>query len=56
VPWLGLYHARFGTLPAAWFADADGTVDQDAYDRYLATHTVTACWNCTPTTGDPDNH
>lgn len=64
VSWVELYHERYGTLPAVWFADEHGTVDTDSYGRYLATRMpvpgappaapfVTA-WDCTPTTGDPD--
>lgn len=52
VAWLGLYHERFGALPASWFADENGTVDAEAYATYLDTHTVRASWNCSATTGD----
>ncbi|MGH3852189.1 MAG: hypothetical protein ACRDR6_01550 [Pseudonocardiaceae bacterium] len=61
VSWVDTYHDRFGTLPAVWFADADGNVDSEAYARYRAgraagqsSHVVTA-WDCTPTTGDGDD-
>jgi hypothetical protein len=35
VTWVELYHQRFGTLPGAWFASAEGVVDVAAYESYL---------------------
>ncbi|MFN2495097.1 MAG: hypothetical protein ABR608_04205 [Pseudonocardiaceae bacterium] len=61
VAWVASYHDRFGTLPAVWFADEHGSVDQDAYGRYQVGRTtgqaspVVTAWDCTPTTGDGDD-
>lgn len=55
--WLALYHARYGTLPAIWFANEAGEIDAELYGRYLATSPAApliTAWDCTPTTGDPD--
>lgn len=67
VPWVEVYHERFGTLPAVWFADEDSEVDLHAYARYLATREsatktespslappLVVGWDCVPTTNDPD--
>jgi len=54
ISWITDYHRQFGDLPPIWFADNNGFVDQDAYDLYRRTRTVTASWRCQPTTGDPD--
>ena len=51
IAWLDVYHERFGVLTPAWFADKHGVVDASAYDRYLDTREVSACWNCSPDTG-----
>lgn len=51
IAWLPLYHEQFGALAPAWFADEQGVVDASAYDRYLDTREVSACWNCSPDTG-----
>jgi hypothetical protein len=46
VTWVDGYHARFGELPAVWFADVSGVVDAAAYEEYRATRVVRASWNC----------
>ncbi|GAA3982022.1 hypothetical protein FOF52_03900 [Thermobifida alba] len=61
--WLEVYHERYGNLPRVWFADAEGTVDEEMYKRYLATRVsgqraeqrpLIVSWDCTPTTNDED--
>ncbi|MER7790917.1 hypothetical protein [Streptomyces sp. NPDC097640] len=52
VNWIEEYAARFGTLPAVWFADASGWVDTDALGRYERTGTVVTNWDCSPVPGD----
>ncbi|MGW2920087.1 hypothetical protein ACWDBF_19815 [Streptomyces angustmyceticus] len=54
VSWIRTYEEMFGPLPEIWFTDTDGTVDQEAADRYRATGEVWAEWNCSPTPGDPE--
>jgi hypothetical protein len=54
VAWVELYHQAYGALPAVWFADDDGVVDDGAYARYVDTRTVHGSWNCTATTNDGD--
>lgn len=53
ISWIPDYEARFGKLPAVWFADATGTVDQTAYATYCTTGEVFHSWDCTPA-GDDD--
>jgi hypothetical protein len=54
VSWIADYHRQWGELPTIWFTDETGVVDQTAYDLYRRTRTVTASWNCSATTNDPD--
>lgn len=54
VTWLDGYHDRYGELPAVWFADEAGVVDTAAYESYRTTRAVSASWNCSASTGDPD--
>lgn len=54
IPWVSNYETRFGKLPALWFADATGTVDQTAYATYCATGEVFHSWDCNPTTNEGD--
>ena len=51
VSWVDGYHARFGDLPAVWFADESGKVDAPAYNTYQATRIVRASWNCSADPG-----
>ncbi|WP_344102173.1 hypothetical protein [Nocardiopsis rhodophaea] len=66
--WLNLYHERYGTLPSVWFADRNGTVDQELYGHYLrnrggllsseksaAQAPLIVTWDCQPTTNDEDD-
>ncbi|MFI1305559.1 hypothetical protein [Streptomyces sioyaensis] len=54
VSWVSTYEEMFGPLPDIWFADADGTVDREAMDRYRTTGEVWAEWNCSPAPDDPE--
>jgi hypothetical protein len=51
IEWIGEYESRWGDLSAAWFANTDGSIDQDAYQDYLDSHKVVAAWDCNPSTG-----
>jgi hypothetical protein len=50
IEWVGLYEEMFGELPVIWFTAADGTVDTQALERYLAGGPVILKWDC----GDRD--
>lgn len=48
VSWIDLYHERFGTLPAAWFASAEGVVDMAAYESYMDNRSTSGAFKCAP--------
>ncbi|MFI5867429.1 hypothetical protein [Streptomyces sp. NPDC051546] len=54
ITWVAAYEAAYGPLPVIWFADAHGTVDEQALTRYRETGTVVAEWDCGPAGGDGD--
>lgn len=51
VEWITEYESRHGDLSAAWFANAAGVLQEDAYSDYLDSHTVVAAWKCAPSSG-----
>ncbi len=54
VEWLPEYEAKYGRLPASWFADIDGNVDDQLYQTYIKTGEIRASWACNPSTGTSD--
>ncbi|MFD7065693.1 hypothetical protein ACFV97_00475 [Streptomyces sp. NPDC059913] len=55
IGWVTEYENAYGPLPEVWFTDDKGVLDRSALARYRRTGTVTAEWDCVPTTGDGDD-
>lgn len=48
IDWVETYHKLFGQLPVCWFQKEDGSIDQQALDRYNETGELWASWDCDP--------
>lgn len=55
VGWIEDYEAAYGPLPAVWFTDEAGRLDEAAYAAYRSGAGVRASWNCAPSGGDGDD-
>ncbi|MFI5638311.1 hypothetical protein ACIA8H_12940 [Streptomyces goshikiensis] len=54
IAWVTAYEEAYGQLPAIWFTDAEGNVDEEGLARYRETGRVVAEWDCGPAGGDGD--
>lgn len=48
VTWIPEYESRFGKLDPVWFTDENGTLQSDAFEKYLNGDEVWGSWDCGP--------